>query len=452
MAFSVAVEARLAHSFTTMPRASPRVNVLIDETHAKYSDGYFYPNTVYMRSVLSPQGYSFDRTKALNSTVLAPYDVLVTDLYGENHTRSEIGAIKDWVNGGGRLILIGEWSDVWVPWQNNVSSAFEVWFKNWTVYDDVAKHNGDNRYIEISSFARHPLVRDIDKVVLGSAGFIDMNRSRGIAVVAWSSVSSYVNAGREDWKKSGPWPVIGCKPYGSGRISMISDVDLWTNRFVNSTSGQIQLFRNMAEPWLYEIIPKVVDSKGSPLSDAHVTARCPNGTTLSVRTNSTGRFTLKGLEEGSYVITVSWRGVQVNQTSVTVGVLEGDAGPTIKTGVYYLTVVVTSGIFGGRVPGALVEVYSINRTRLESGMTDTSGSIEFKQVPQGSWTVEVRAQYLSTSTAVTVDSDQSVEIRVPLTSEILAVALPMIVVIVGVWLHLIFRAKKPAEAQEHEKP
>jgi hypothetical protein len=245
---------------------------------------------------------------------------------------------------------------------------------------------------------------------------------------------------------------MGCKLYGSGRISIISDMDLWTNRFVNSTSWQIQLFRNMAEPWLYQITSRVVDSRGNPLSDAPLRVRCPNGTTVSTRTNSTGHLSMKDLDKGSYVITVLWRDVQVNQTNVTVGVLEGDAAPTIKTRVYYLTVVVASGIFGGRVPGALVEVYSTNRTRLESGITDTSGSIEFKQVPQGSWTVEVRAQYLSTSTAVTVDSDQFVEIRVPLTSEVLAVALPMIAVIVGVWLYLLFRVKKPVEAREHEKP
>jgi len=452
LTISVGGQVRPASALTAAQYASPRISVLVDETHAKYLGGYFYPNTAYMRSVLSSQGYSFDRTQALDSTVLASYDVLVTDLYKENHTRPEIKAIKDWVNDGGRLILTGEWSDLWVPWANNVSSAFDVWFKNGTIYDDAANFNGTSYWIQVRDFAPHPLTRGVDKVVLGAAGIIDMNRSRGIAAVAWSSADSYVNATWVGYKKRGPWPVVGCKSYGNGRVSMISDVSLWAeSRLINSTLWQIQLFRNMAEPWSYEIAPKVVDSRGTPLNDARVETRCPNATTLCMKTNSTGHLALKGLSNGSYTLTVIWRGVEVNQTTVTVGILQGDANPEIKARVYYLTVTVTSGIFGGRVPEAKVTVYSTNRTQLESGITGTSGSIEFKQIPYGNWIIEVSAQYLSTSTTVMVDSDESVETGVTLASEVLIITLPIVVVIVGGWIYLLLRAKKLQGAPEHEK-
>jgi hypothetical protein len=113
-------------------------------------------------------------------------------------------------------------------------------------------------------------------------------------------------------------------------------------------------------------------------------------------------------------LTISWKDVIVNQTSVYI---DSDDIYTISTAVYHLTVVVADN-GGARLSGAYVMIYQPSGLGYGLGITDDVGETVF-QVPIGLYHIDA---YYSTgywlNTVTTQETLSNVEVNASATAEI----------------------------------
>lgn len=143
----------------------------------------------------------------------------------------------------------------------------------------------------------------------------------------------------------------------------------------------------------------IVDDTGSPLPEAQVHLRWPNGTaeTAPRYTSANGFINLTHVLPGSYGFTVLWKDITVAQTTLYV---ESSGPYTIITQVYQLTVQVY-GNNGAPVHGAYVVIYTQSGSGTGLDTTDGAGKATFK-LPLGNYNIEVHyvtSYWLSVITA-----------------------------------------------------
>ncbi|MBN1683293.1 hypothetical protein JW865_07055 [Candidatus Bathyarchaeota archaeon] len=129
----------------------------------------------------------------------------------------------------------------------------------------------------------------------------------------------------------------------------------------------------------------VIDDTGDPLQNAQIYVTLPNGIRDSIPryTGMGGNITLQKVLPGEYELTVIWKDIVVNQTSLKIN---SDGPFNISTQVYELRVNVTDNN-GSPIKRAYILVYSMNGLGYGFDITSENGQAEIK-IPQGTYKVE----------------------------------------------------------------
>jgi len=160
---------------------------------------------------------------------------------------------------------------------------------------------------------------------------------------------------------------------------------------------------------------KIVDDVNETLPESEVYVKSPNGTTSfpPFYTNSAGFINLTQVPNGNYTLTILWKGIIVQNTTLNV---DSDGPFTIKTHVYKLTVKVL-GNNVAPVQGAYVIIYTQSGFGYGFELSDATGQTTFK-LPEGTYKIDVRfssVYWLSIVTASATNPSYTINSSGPLT-------------------------------------
>ena len=169
----------LVFSFTSVflfqdPGSMKQGRILIDEYHSQWEDTtrpldtewYGLLSTYNYYSWAQWLGYYYPVQRNINETftadLLNKYDILILKCPTESYTTPEIQSIKDFVNHGGGLYLIGDHTNVFGmnTFLNQVSEEFGIRFKTDATYE---LGTGDLSVFEPDRFYSHPVMRQVSR-------------------------------------------------------------------------------------------------------------------------------------------------------------------------------------------------------------------------------------------------------------------------------------------------
>lgn len=186
--------------------------VLWDLTHGVYST--YEPSGMYSSLVttLGAYGHCVTTTEAgLASEDLSQYDTLVlnvVDAHDSAYTTGEADIVKDFVAGGGGLLLVGDHSGLWPQNLNPVATEFGT---------TLGGETTDNT---ISSFLPHPLFDGVTS--------IQQNGGGALTAAAPSVKAAWDGSNRG---------VVNAAGYGNGRVVVIGDINAWSNDFLDDADN-----------------------------------------------------------------------------------------------------------------------------------------------------------------------------------------------------------------------
>lgn len=148
---------------------------------------------------------------------------------------------------------------------------------------------------------------------------------------------------------------------------------------------------------------KIVDDTNQTLPDAEVYFTSPNGTITvpPIYTDATGIINLTQAPAGNYAFTIMWKGIKVQDTSVTIN---SDGPYTIRTKVYQVTVNVL-GNDKTSINGAYVIIYTQSGIGYGLELTNQNGQATFR-LPEATYRIDVRYSTVYWLTAVTSNATQ----------------------------------------------
>ncbi|CAD7774595.1 Repeat domain in Vibrio, Colwellia, Bradyrhizobium and Shewanella [Candidatus Methanoperedenaceae archaeon GB37] len=176
--------------------------VLFDESHSPSGSGpgYYTIEDIYSdwASLLKSNGMSVNSITSgpITLDILKRYDVVVIPEPTEDYSDSEIAAIKEYVENGGGLLVLGEWGPFATgqgiyPVVNEISKEFEMAFNNDTVYDPLHNDGG----------SIWPIIPDFDNSVVGSDvsdvveyATCSINTSGSAFPIAWAYGNAYTSS------------------------------------------------------------------------------------------------------------------------------------------------------------------------------------------------------------------------------------------------------------------
>ena len=174
----------------------------------------------------------------------------------------------------------------------------------------------------------------------------------------------------------------------------------------------------------YETSIRIVDSTGRPIEGAQLFT---NSLLLncSSQTNKTGWASLRLPASeivGPYDLTVSWK--NITQPSVPISVSSTTAFPIVFEA-FDLSIKVRLLWFD--LPGVRVDLLSGSRA-VSSGVTNSSGSVIFTQIPPGHYAADVQYLGVAFGSNLTIDHSTSTTIQVPIPyqAQLPYVAIPII--------------------------
>jgi len=147
--------------------------VLIDDTHrnANNFDGYgvtsFYATLI---STLQGMGYTVKLASEVGFTPsISTYGIIILAAPFQAYTSNETQALVNFVNNGGKLIMMGDWGGYAASANTNLntlSSALGagITFNMDTVYDDQSNYNGENDWPVTSKFVSHPTTSGLGSI------------------------------------------------------------------------------------------------------------------------------------------------------------------------------------------------------------------------------------------------------------------------------------------------
>jgi tetratricopeptide (TPR) repeat protein len=195
-------------------------------------------------------------SETLTYTTLRNYDVLIIASFEESYSSSEIEAIKQFVENGGGVFILGD-----VNSQNNsVSAIFDVLFESGEAFiaDKTAeKYTTDIHQIYVSEITDHPITRGINQIALNGAIPIQ-SYDTGTALMQTSSASWLDRAGsgfgtKDGIEENGPFTILLAQNrIGRGRAVFFGGVmTFWNGVLYDSDQQNEELFINIVQ-WLGE--------------------------------------------------------------------------------------------------------------------------------------------------------------------------------------------------------
>jgi hypothetical protein len=205
----------------------PKGRVLFDVSHSNY-----YPVDVWdptgfsaspryspLRDELVTRRYTFDKlwpSAAGNFTAskLAPYDIVIINTPEYNFTTNEVTAISEWVNMGGGLIALGEYT-FYLEENQNI---------NYLLSDTGLSVNLAANYL-VSQFttielANHPTIEDVNELQFSGGSYVNYSGDASPLVMDGSNT------------------VVATQEIGQGQIILAGDVNFLANYIGHSQNTE----------------------------------------------------------------------------------------------------------------------------------------------------------------------------------------------------------------------
>lgn len=205
-------------------------------------------------TLLQDNGYSVSRItdKPITSEKLKGYDVLILMAPYRNYTDSEISAIKEFVNNGGGLFMIGSnWGDVDGGPDfsyNKIAQSFGVSFANNVVVTNNQNYFLLSNNVIINNITPSPITNDVNQFYYIAGTYI--KNPGNSSIVAYSSADSYGDLGytnpqgftssnnqKDPNEPSGPFPIISTMSYGKGKVVFMGSATSFTNYMIYRDNG-----------------------------------------------------------------------------------------------------------------------------------------------------------------------------------------------------------------------
>jgi len=246
-------------SLNTVFAQDNKPKILFDETGPDY--GKFF--TIYnigtygssgFAALLESNGYSISRItdKPITSEKLKGYDVLVLMGSFRNYTDDEVNAIKEFVNKGGGLYLVGiNWGDIDGDQNfafNKIAKSFGVSFANNEIVTDTQHYIFFSNFVAVNDIRPNPVTNNVSSFYHLMGTYIkDPGNS---TVVAYTDADSWGDQGyttsqgytwsnfqKDPNEQGGPLPVISEMNYGEGKVVFMGAAGTFANSFFYRGNG-----------------------------------------------------------------------------------------------------------------------------------------------------------------------------------------------------------------------
>ncbi|OPY23844.1 MAG: serine/threonine-protein kinase [Methanobacterium sp. PtaU1.Bin097] len=233
--------------------------VLFDETGPDY--GKFF--TIYnigtygssgFAALLEANGYSVSKItdKPITTEKLKGYDVLVLFASFRNYSDDEVNTIKEFVNNGGGLYLVGtNWGDVDGDQNfafNKIAKSFGVSFANNEIVTDTQHYIFFSNFVIVNNVSPNPVTNNVSTFYYFMGTYIkDTGNS---TVVAYTDADSWGDQGyttpqgytwsnyqKDFHEQSGPLPIISEMNYGKGKVVFMGAAFTFANSFLYRGNG-----------------------------------------------------------------------------------------------------------------------------------------------------------------------------------------------------------------------
>jgi tetratricopeptide (TPR) repeat protein len=217
---------------------------------------------------LEPWGFGFARKELeefcsvdiresgkLSYAVLKKYDVLILASFEESYSLGEVEAIKQFVENGGGLLVMG---DTEYP-NNSVAREFGVAFASETVYiadKKAEKYVSDAHMFYVTDIASHAITKDVDQIAL-NGGLPIINFESGISLIktskdSWADRLDSKFGSQQDDEDKGPFDILVAKEIGKGRAVFFGGaISYWNAVIFEEDHQNLQLIHNAVQ-WLSE--------------------------------------------------------------------------------------------------------------------------------------------------------------------------------------------------------
>ncbi len=214
--------------------------VLFDETHPDqttifsiYNMGTYGSSS--LATLLEQHGYS---VSSLTNGPITPgklngYNVLILMAPYGNYTDAEVNTIKEFVNNGGGLFLVGtNWGDVDGNQSfaiNKIAESFGVNFANNSIVTDNQNNIFAPTFVTINNLTSNPITANVTTFYYLQGTYIENPGPSNI--IAYTSVSAWGDQGfttpqgttasngiKDPNETGGPLPVISDMNYGQGKV------------------------------------------------------------------------------------------------------------------------------------------------------------------------------------------------------------------------------------------
>lgn len=239
--YSLIVLALLISLIYPIQAQGTRGRILIDVSHSSQD-----VERILSRLVRTLEISNYYVTFGETIQYIDQYDVLVVAIPTHPFTTQEVDSIRQFVNSGGGLLLMGEGGVLTsenVKDFNVLAQYYGIEFQRDVVVDPKNNITLDQAYPEIpviEYFADHPVTRNVQKIFFSSG--CSLRLSGGAQPLAWGGKETYGDRFSESYgyrggsydpgleKKGEELILMACTESGKGRVVAIGDTSLFRGR------------------------------------------------------------------------------------------------------------------------------------------------------------------------------------------------------------------------------
>jgi len=156
------------------------------------------------------------RPHTVTSSLLGAYDLVIRANGFGTYTASEVDAYRDFVAGGGRLLLVNDHMRYAPP--DGLAQSFGITFAGIT--------RGENL---LDAFMPHPITQGVVPLayLVGSAIVALPGAAEPLGRLSAASYADLNDNGLQDANEASAPLVLAAMPFGSGRVVVFGDTNLW---------------------------------------------------------------------------------------------------------------------------------------------------------------------------------------------------------------------------------
>jgi hypothetical protein len=197
---------------------------------------------------LKKLGFDVKSTQKKLDSELEDASVLVVAFPKREFNLKESKKIRDFVENGGGLFLIGEWANLHNVSENlnAISKQFNIEFRNdrLTDFDDAYSRDekmmktvlgvGKMPYmIKLVDFTKHPITEDVKSIGYFAGCTLDTESE---SALVWTDETCFGDHRIDEFQQiseaSGPFVLAAAKEVGKGKVVCLGDTSSFSNRFI----------------------------------------------------------------------------------------------------------------------------------------------------------------------------------------------------------------------------